>query len=258
METTNVGVTGATGVLGKILTKKLKEKNLECICFEGDICSQKDIRGWIRENKFDSIIHLAAIVPTVEVKENPKKAYQVNVIGTQNLVDEINSSGQNPWLFYASTSHVYKSKNSPISEDDTREPVSEYGKTKYQAEIIAKEKYNNLCIGRIFSFYHDTQKKPFLHPNIKDRLMNEDLNKPFELYGAQSVRDFLNAEDVADIIIKLMDKNIIGTYNVASGKGTKIRDFAQGLADKELKIKEMGGNDYLVADINKLNKVLEI
>ena len=175
----------------------------------------------------------------------------------KNLIDVINSSNQSPWLFYASTSHVYASKNSPISENDIISPVSEYGETKYEAEKMVSEYYNNFCIGRIFSFYHDSQKKPFLYPNIKKRLKNEDLSKPFELYGAQSVRDFLNAENVADIIIELMNKRAKGIYNVASGEGIEIKDFVQNLTDKKLDIKELGTNDYLVADISKLEKILK-
>lgn len=252
-----IGITGATGVLGKLFVKKLEQNNLKYNCFNGDICSKEDISGWFTRNTFDAIIHLAAIVSTMEVKNNPKKAYSVNVIGTKNLIDVINFSNQSPWLFCASTSHVYGSKNSPISEDDTTSPVSEYGKTKYEAEKMVSKYYNNFCIGRIFSFYHDSQKKPFLYPNIKERLKNEDLSKLFKLYGAQSVRDFLNAENVADIIINLMNKRASGIYNIASGKGVKIKDFVQNLTDKKLDIKELGGSDYLVANISKLEKILK-
>ncbi len=183
MKSKMIGITGANGILGKLVIKRLKRNNLEYRSFNGDIRSKNDIRGWLSENSFNFIIHLAAIVPTAKVKDNPEKAYAVNVIGTKNLVEEIKLSRQNPWLFYASTSHVYRSKDSPINEDDKIYPVSEYGKTKYEAENMIIEHCDNFCIGRIFSFYHESQKKPFLYPNIKERLEKEDLNKPFELYG---------------------------------------------------------------------------
>jgi len=257
MKINNIGITGATGTLGKILVKKLKNMKIYSSCFNEDICLKKNIKKWISENNFDAIIHFAAIVPTIEVKENPKKAYQVNVEGTKNLISEIKNSKQTPWLFYASTSHVYKSKNKPIKESDEIRPISIYGETKYKAEKIAMETYENLCIGRIFSFYHKTQKKTFLYPTIIERLKNEDLDKPFELYGANSERDFLDAEIVVDIIIKLMKKQVKGIYNIGSGKVTIIKDFVQNLTDKELNIKEIGTSDYLVADISKLNEALK-
>jgi len=251
-----VGITGASGILGKLFVAKLKGSGLECSCFEGDILEKKNIKDWLKENNLDAMIHFAAIVSIKEVKKNPEKAYLVNVEGTKNLINEIKLSGQNPWLFYASTSHVYKSKDSPISEDDEAEPISIYGKTKYEAEKFVTQNYENACIGRIFSMYHDSQQRPFLYPNILYRLKHEDLTKPFKLYGANSVRDFLSAEKVSEIIFQLMNRKATGIYNIASGNGIKIRDFIQNLSDEKLEIKEMSGQDYLVADINKLNKVL--
>ena len=248
-----VGITGSTGTLGKILVQQLKNYH----CFEGDICSKKDIDTWVKTNNFSEIIHFAAIVPTSKVENNLSKAYQVNTIGVKYLIEVLQSCRKHPWLFYASTSHVYKSKNTPINELDPIEPVSEYGKTKYEAEKIILKNYHNYCIGRIFSFYHKTQKMPFLYPSIKQRLATENLEKPFALYGAKSVRDFLNAETVIEIIVNLMNKKIMGVYNIASGKGVKIKNFVQSLSKKKINIKEMGLADFLVADINKLQNALK-
>jgi len=88
-----IGITGATGVLRKLFVGKLKENKLKYNCFEGDICSKKDIPEWLARNKLDIIVHIAAIVPTIEVTNNNKKAYFRNVIGTKNLINIINSSG---------------------------------------------------------------------------------------------------------------------------------------------------------------------
>ena len=77
------------------------------------------------------------------------------------------------------------------------------------------------------------------------------------MYGADSVRDFLNAEEVVDIIIKLYKKKSTGIFNIASGKPIKIRDFVQNLSNKKLKIVTTEQKDYLVADISKLKQELE-
>jgi nucleoside-diphosphate-sugar epimerase len=82
------------------------------------------------------------------------------------------------------------------------------------------------------------------------------LEKPFELYGADSIRDFLNAEDIADIIIEMAKKKPCGVFNIASGKGMKIRDFVQSMTKKKLKIKALGNKDILVANVDKLNRLL--
>jgi len=252
-----IGITGASGVLGRILVDKISQQGYEYKSFEGDIRNISDIQDWVDSSfPFDVVIHLAAIVPTSQVRENLGQAFDVNSVGTKNLVDVLNEKASNCWLFYSSTGHVYKSSNEEISEENDIEPISEYGLTKYAGEVLAKKNFKNLCIGRIFSMYHDTQNPPFLYPNIKKRLEEEDLTKFFELYGAESVRDFLNAEDIADIILKLMGKKPQGVYNIASGKATKIRDFVQSMTEEKLKIVSLGNKDILVANIDKLNKLI--
>ena len=47
------------------------------------------MKRWFELNHFDAVIHLAAIVPIKEVNSNKKKAYDVNYIGTKNLVNEV-------------------------------------------------------------------------------------------------------------------------------------------------------------------------
>jgi len=251
-----IGITGTSGVLGSILLEKLHKMENECTNFEGDIRNIDEIREWLGLKEIDFVIHLAAMVPPSEVKNNLSIAFDVNSVGTKNLVDVLNEMGKDPWLFYSSTSHVYKSSDKTLSEDDEIEPISEYGLTKFAGEILAKKNYKNLCIGRILSMYHKTQKPPFLYANMLNRIKTEDLNKEFELYGAESLRDFLNAEEIADIIIKLMEKKAVGIYNIASGKKTKVKDFVQSLTEKNLKFKNMGNSDSLVANIDKLEKLL--
>lgn len=253
-----IGITGAYGVLGNIFQEKLTEKNIPYSCFKGDICSKDDIKIWLENHQFTSIIHLAAIVATKEVQEDIKRAEEINIKGTDNIIEILLSFGQNPWFFYASTSHVYQSKDSPIQEEDTINPISEYGRTKYEAEKIINKKYMNYCIGRIFSFYHKTQRKPFLYPSILDRLENENLAKPFNLFGAESIRDFLNAEEVVDIILKLANIKARGIYNIASGKGIKIKEFVQNISKTKLNIENVGEKDYLVANISKLKRELNM
>lgn len=259
-----IGITGASGVLGTILCKKLDNLNIKYSAFEGDICSKTDLEAWVHDNDWDGVIHLAAMVPTKDVANNLLKAFEVNVSGTINLMYELQKVWENEkkWFFYACTSHVYKSSNKPIDENAEISPISLYGKTKLLAENVVSEMGSlensvfKTCIGRIFSFYHDSQQPPFLYPTIKNRLQEEDLSKEFFLYGADSIRDFLNAENVVDIIIKLMQKQSSGIFNIASGEPTKIRDFVQALTDKKLNIVTNDSKDYLVANVDKLKKEL--
>ena len=79
------GVTGHTGSIGKNLIKK--KKNFKFLYFTQDITKRKHVENWIENNNFDQLIHLAAIVPIKQVNKNKKKAFDVNVKGTKNLVN---------------------------------------------------------------------------------------------------------------------------------------------------------------------------
>lgn len=258
-----IGITGSQGIIGKILYKKLNDLNCKIDCFDGDLRSQKDIESWMRGKKFNNIFHLAAIVPIQKVNKNSFEAYNVNVGGTINLLSCIRQLNIRPWIFYSSTSHVYKSKNGKIKENDTISPLNKYGETKYIAEKICQgfeNSYNyKICIGRIFSFFHDTQKIPFLYPTIRKRIRLEDLSKPFLLSGADNIRDFMDAENIVDIMIKLMHLKYEGIVNIGSGIGKSISTFVQEQTKFNLDIVKINDSkpSSLVADIRKLNKLLD-
>lgn len=258
-----IGVTGATGVLGRILLECLGEQQ-EISCFKGDITDIKDVNDWIGSERPDQIFHLAAIVAIKEVEADPANAYNVNVNGMVNLLSAIHLAGRKPWIFFSSTSHVYKSSSLPIAETSAIEPINVYGQTKYLAERVlvefAEKNQVGYCIGRIFSFYHHTQKEPFLYPTIIRRLREHGSRpEPFVVHGANNIRDISDAEEIVDLMVKLSKVKAEGIYNLGSGKGTRIADFVRALSGEKLSIKELDSEapQVLVADTSKVNKLLE-
>ena len=133
--------------------------------------------------------------------------------------------------------------------------VAFYGKTKLLAErFLNKNKDSNIkiCVGRIFSFYHSTQKKPFLYPVIKERIKKYREKEIFYLKGGESIRDFSNAKDIVNIIYMIAKLNLTGTFNIGTGKGMKIKNFVKKISKKKLKINAFKKKDYLIANVNKL------
>ena len=74
------GITGATGVLGRQIIKKLPYK---FIIFKNNIENFKKVQKWVNSNKLDIVLHLAAVVPTNKVNKNFNKAKSVNIFGTK-------------------------------------------------------------------------------------------------------------------------------------------------------------------------------
>ncbi|CTQ63114.1 GDP-6-deoxy-D-mannose reductase [Roseibium album] len=262
-DVSSVLLTGARGIVGGHLFHHLAQSANEfhVTRFYGDIRSKHDVRRCIADiGRIDVVINLAAKVEVKSTKERPDIAYFVNAGGVLNLLSELESSGQFPYFFQCSTSHVYAPSEGAIRETDRTGPVSVYGRTKLMAEAVTQDvcKANGLpfCIGRLFSIHDPNQTGSYLRPSIERRFRDEDLNEPFELHGANSVRDFLTAEDAARLIAELVYKRAEGIINIASGKGTKVRDFVQSLCSQKLNIVHLGATDSLVADTRLLKSIV--
>lgn len=255
-------VTGATGVLGKRLVRLLKEKlGLEAVLsFEGDITSPQGTNLFLSGlDEISHVIHCASIVSTKSVEENPLRAYQVNSFGTGILMEEIGKHFPNAHTLLVSSSHVYRPSDSPIAEDGATEPINVYGRTKLMAEFIGSDiaamYAGRVCVARVFSFYAEDQGESFLYASLKRRLESFDYSKEFELKGANNVRDFLSADEVAECLMWLSTSEIEGVINVGSGRGTTISDFARKIASEDLLISKhnfTGTSNKLVADLTRL------
>lgn len=252
------GITGSKGVLGNRLSKF---KDLKFIKFNGDITNKKEVDNWIRKNRFDIFIHLAAIVPVDQVNKNYSYAKMVNYNGTINIIKSL-IKYQNfnlKWFFFPSTSHVYlPNKKNKIKEHDKIKPISKYGKTKWFAEKFIskiKNKANfRICIGRIFSFTDRKQKTPFLIPSLKKKINSK--NKKILLENMFHYRDFISIKDLCRAIIFLSKKNYNGIINIGTGKKTFIKDIALNIRGrKTIYFKKNLKITYLIANNSKLKKL---
>lgn len=254
---TKIGITGGTGLLGLLFKKKLRKKSIKFSEFKDDISKRKKVAKWISSNKnLQYIFHFAAISSTKKAKLNKKKSKNVNVLGTENLIKEINKNKKKIWFFFPSTSHVYDFSKRSIKENFKKKPISFYGKTKLLAEkkIISNKRSGfSFFIGRIFSIYHKNQKKPFLYPSIKEKIKFNKNNEIF-VVNANSLRDFLDAERVVNIIYKVYKKKITGVFNIGSGKGMSIKRFIKKEINSKIKIISDNRINSLVSNNNKLER----
>ena len=252
-----IGITGYSGSLGKTLININKSNKI--YRFRGDIRKKSDIKSWFKNKKIDAIFHLAAIVPIKIVKKNKKKAYEVNYLGTKNLVD-IALKNNIKWFFFASTSHVYKSSKKKINENGKIKPISFYGKTKFLAEKFIVKKLEgkiNYCIGRIFSTTNKNQKQNYLVPDLKNKI--KKTQKKIKLKNLNHYRDFISMEDISNIIFVLMRKKFSGIINIGSGRKTYLKDIAKIILKKYKKdanFVDISKTTYLLSDNLKLKKII--
>lgn len=93
----------------------------------GDIRNQNDITRAIQAFKPDAIFHLAGQVAMTTSIANPRMDFEVNVIGTHNLLEAVRQHALNATVVYSSTNKVYGDlEQYTFVETDTRYKCLEY------------------------------------------------------------------------------------------------------------------------------------
>jgi nucleoside-diphosphate-sugar epimerase len=262
-----IGITGGKGLLGRLLAARLSDAGLAPERFDGDVLAEGSLHQWVNDTRPAIVFNLAAVVPLDVVSADPVRAMRVNACSTATLAAAIASQADPAWLFHASSSHVYSppADSTPIDESSTREPSSFYGCTKLAGENIlmplASQTGIQLCVGRIFSYFHETQPTSFLVPGLVERVTQLNDGGTLELRDAASVRDFLHAESVVDALLHLAAARATGVVNIGSGASTRVDEMARrvlALLGKRAAIVALAGgsSSSLVADVSRLEGII--
>lgn len=262
-----VGMTGHRGVLGRLLFERLKLNGVAVDAYEGDVNDTASLGCWFQSKNFRFFFHFAAIVATVRVEADPIRAYETNVVGAFNVCKNILQSQPECWLFHASSSHVYLPTAAPlpIAENSRLEPQTFYGVTKLAAEQMIEPLLQRLnasyCIGRIFSFSHETQQEPYLVPSLRRRIAELTEGDTLTVNNPSAVRDIQGAESVIDCILHLARKRALGIVNIGTGQGTSVQEIAVQIARSLNRNIIIDGVDRdapgsLIADTRALHRLL--
>lgn len=254
-----IAITGYRGVIGSEFVKLYKKK-FEFIFFKEDIRKKNLVKKWIKKNKPNFVIHLAAKVEVKDVNANKRLANEINYIGTKNLVEAIKFYKLKPWLFFASSSHVYNFSKHKITEKSKTNPITYYGSLKLKTENYLFKNKNklNICIGRIFSFTHPKQNEKYFVPSIFSKLMK---NKELDLKNLnKECRDFLSVDDICKAIKLLLDNKYEGTLNICSSKTINLGKIARYLIFKlyRKKINSKINNNVKINKLIGSNRKLKI
>ena len=231
-----IGITGARGALGSHLIRKYKTK-VSFRIYKNKIENKKNFKSWLSKNSdIQYFIHLAGISSIGKSNINSKKTYKVNSSATIDIIKILNKSkliNLNYFLF-SSTSHVYKPSLKSLSESSIRKPSTIYGKSKKRVEdfIFKNHKKIKFKIGiaRIFNFYSSKHDKGFFIHDIKNKLRNN--KKILRIRKINTSRDYINLNQLCEILFFILNKEITKVVNVGSGKQLNLIDLIQLIKDK--------------------------
>jgi CDP-paratose 2-epimerase len=314
-------ITGGCGFLGSNLAIEAFKRNYELFVFDNlNREHSKDNLGWIKSKgdfkfydsdvrrseevnhiikdiKPDIIFHLAGQVAMTTSIADPKIDFEINALGSFNVLDAVRTFSPESIVIYSSTNKVYGDlKWLQYEETETRyvcddflngfpetiplEFHSPYGCSKGCADQYMMDffrifgirtvvfRHSSMYGGRQFSTSDQGWIGWFCRKAIETR---KDLKKePFTISGnGKQVRDVLYADDTVDLYFKTIehiDKANGNAFNIGGGMENSLSllelfEILEREFDIKLKYKQLpprtSDQKIFVADIKKVKKLLD-
>jgi len=225
-------VTGATGLVGAWLTRRLREAGADVVCLVRDWVPQcelvraglieriKVVRGDIRdrdcleraigEYETETVIHLAAQTIVGIANRNPISTFESNIQGTWNLLEACRRSTGVRSVVIASSDKAYGHQDKlPYGEDTPLEGRHPYDVSKSCADLISQAYAASfglpVVVTRCGNFYGggDLNWNRIVPGTIRSVLRGE---RPVIRSDGQYIRDYFYVEDGAAAYMLLAEQ----------------------------------------------------
>jgi nucleoside-diphosphate-sugar epimerase len=231
-------VTGASGMVGRNLLAYFKDKGVDAIPTDlsgwdhsGDLLDREFVFGKLGSLDFDAIIHMAAITEIKKTVEDPRLCFEVNCMGTANML-ELAHRKKVTRILCTSSANVYGApRKNPVTEETPFDPRVPYDYSKVICENMAmsffKTKGVPVALTRswlLFGEYDQPSRATlrFIRACIKD--------EPLTLFNAgkdtTSPSHAVNFAKLALAILK--DDRAVGrVFNFGGERPVTIRELAE-------------------------------
>lgn len=295
MPSKKILVTGGAGFIGSLVNKMLHQagfdttvidnlsygskKAIVCGCFyEGDIGSPIFLDSLFQKERFDAVIHFAALTNVGESVTNPLLYYRNNVAHTLTLLEKMLTYNVKK-LIFSSSAAVYGFPQAPlIEETHPILPINPYGESKWMVEKILADldlayQLKSISLRYFNAAGGDPEGKIKVEktPNnlIPIALNKLTYNQPFSLFGTDystpdgtCIRDYIHTADLGSAHILALEKLLQGAssnvYNLGNGSGYSVKEVLNTIEEitgQKLSIqvepRRKGDPPYLVADATK-------
>jgi UDP-glucose 4-epimerase len=235
-----IAVSNTPNINDKYLTDRKMLQEPPLTFYVSDVRDREAISNIFRDEKPDTCIHLAAKISVASSIKNPNETMDINVKGTNNVLEASHNSKVNNFVFASSAAVYGDVRELPISENTSLRPLSPYGTSKMLAEELVfryskLNKIQNTAALRIFNVYG------------RGNLSESDVISKFAarlskglspiIYGdGNHTRDFISVHDVVEGMLLSVgtmeskndgDINYPPVFNMGSGNGTSINELAR-------------------------------
>lgn len=228
-------VTGASGFVGTHLLALLGE---EAVSFDGDVTDAAAVAGAVRETQPGAVVHLAALSWVPESWREPARAWEVNVVGTVNVLEAVRRERPDVRVLAVSTGEVYgNAERLPTPEDAPMAPVSPYAASKAAAEVActqARLTGVDVVVARAFQHEGPGRDERFAVGSWTRQLAELELagGGVLRVGNLDVERDIADVRDVCRAYRLLLEPSVApGVYNVATGRSVRMADVVDLLVE---------------------------
>jgi UDP-glucuronate 4-epimerase len=263
MATLTTLITGGAGFIGSNLAAALRERGEDVVLFdnfndyydpalkranaarfaadphvtviEGDVRNAALVDQVVREHGIRRIAHLAAMAGVRNSVEEAALYFEVNVMGSLNLVEAARKHGVEQFV-QASTSSVYGSTSRvPFVEDDPADrPLAPYPASKRAAELLGHSHHHlfglNVTCLRFFNVYGPKGRPDMMPLKVMQALRD---GQPIKLFNGGNIsRDWTYIEDIVRGVVAALDRPLgYEVINLGCGAPISMTEFVDVLEE---------------------------
>jgi UDP-glucuronate 4-epimerase len=287
-------VTGGAGFIGSHLVEKLladrhdvaivddfndfydpeiKRRNVAAVAkdvriHDIDLRDGEKVANVFRNEKFDTIFHLAARAGVRPSIEKPQLYYDTNVSGTLHFLDGARASEVGRFIFASSSSVYGAAKKVPFSEGEClTQTLSPYAATKIAGEFLCST-YSHLYNMRIVALRYFTVYGARQRPDLAIHQFTRKIHagEPINQFGDGSTRrDYTYIDDIIQGTMAALNYEgpMFDIFNLGESDTIQLKDLITAIEKtlgKKAKINRLpeqpGDMPLTCADISKACKLL--
>jgi len=241
---TRILITGANGLLGQTLVRRLSGSadhdvlatarddaprfDVPCTYEPLDVTTPDQVQAVTDAYDPDVVVNCAAVSDISECDEDRNRAWAVNARAVRTLAKQCRSLDAH--LVQVSSDFVFNGKRGPYDEQARPDPVNYYGRTKLAGENTLREfDFLDWTIVRTVLLYGTA--KDLRRSNIVLWII-EQLSQGEEIHVVTDQRRTPTyVPDLADGIVRVVDREKTGIYHVSGREMVTIHELAQTVAE---------------------------
>jgi len=237
-------VTGANGLLGQALVRRLADTDYEVLATARDDALRADadcdyrpmdvtapdaVSAVFEEWDPDVVVNCAAMSDVAACADDKNRAWATNARAVKRLAKRCTEHRAH--LIQVSTDFVFNGKRGPYDEDARPDPVNYYGRTKLAAENAIREVgVSDWTIVRTVLLYGTgtaLSRSNIVRWMMEQLAAGETIHVVTDQYRTPTY-----APDLADGIARVIERDATGIYHLSGREMVSIHELAETVADE--------------------------